>query len=310
MHVLIVSGFLGAGKTTFIRELVEQTGEDFAILENEYGDLGVDGAILEEAAAHEGQQVEVWEMLEGCICCSVKADFALSVLTIANALDPHFLIVEPTGVGMLSNIVRTISKIEYDRIGLLQPITVIDANCFEADRVEYGAIYEDQVKHSGRIVLSKTERIDGARVAAIVDELKAMNPHAVIEADHYSGKPKAWWDALLREGAGGGSVDAEEADAAAPDLDTVGFSDVRMEGIGALTRLLEMTVRSRFGSVKRAKGVIAIGDACVRFNVVSALYTIEEAPTGSACDVVFIGKDLDTEGLASLLSPSRPEKGI
>ena len=112
MNILIVSGFLGAGKTTFIRKLSEKTDKPFAVMENEYGGAGIDGNLLEQ------NRLKVWEMTEGCICCSKKSDFAMSVLTIANTVAPDYLVVEPTGVGMLSSVIANLRKIEYEHIRL------------------------------------------------------------------------------------------------------------------------------------------------------------------------------------------------
>ena len=124
MKILIVSGFLGAGKTTFIKALAKHTGKDFAILENEYGTAGIDADRLR---AEEGQSpVNIWEMTEGCICCSAKGDFSLSVLSIANTIDPEYLVIEPTGVGMLGNVLENVKKIEYQRISILSPVTIAD----------------------------------------------------------------------------------------------------------------------------------------------------------------------------------------
>ena len=86
MKVLVISGFLGAGKTTFLKELAHRTHRDFAVMENEYGEVGIDGGVLEQDDPQE--KLNIWELTEGCICCSRKADFATSVLTIANTVDP------------------------------------------------------------------------------------------------------------------------------------------------------------------------------------------------------------------------------
>ena len=107
MKILIISGFLGAGKTTFIKEMSRKVQRDFVVMENEYGETNMDSAFLK------GQEnLNIWELTEGCICCSTKSDFASSILTIANTLDPEYLIVEPTGVGVLSNVIRNIQQIE------------------------------------------------------------------------------------------------------------------------------------------------------------------------------------------------------
>ena len=124
MKILVVSGFLGAGKTTFIRTLAERTKKDFAVMENEYGAVNVDGDFLEQT-----KDLNIWELTEGCICCSMQNDFATSIQTIANTVDPEYLIVEPTGVGMLSKIIENIQKIEYERITLLEPLRFWTVRC-------------------------------------------------------------------------------------------------------------------------------------------------------------------------------------
>ena len=104
MKILIVSGFLGAGKTTLIKEMANKTKRDFVIMENEYGDVDIDSNMLKD------EGMNIWELTEGCVCCSMKQDFATSILTIANSLDPEFLIVEPTGVAKLGNIINNIKN--------------------------------------------------------------------------------------------------------------------------------------------------------------------------------------------------------
>ena len=152
MKVLIVSGFLGAGKTTFIREMSRKTSLDFVVMENEYGEVGIDADLLDN-----DRQMDIWELTEGCICCSMKSDFASSVLTIANTLDPEYLIVEPTGVGVLSNVIRNLQQIQYQRITLLSPVTILDARNFNDSLREYRELMEDQIRAAGTIVVSKRD---------------------------------------------------------------------------------------------------------------------------------------------------------
>ena len=135
MKILVVSGFLGAGKTTFIRTLAERTKKDFAVMENEYGAVNVDGDLLEQT-----KDLNIWELTEGCICCSMQNDFATSILTIANTVDPEYLIVEPTGVGMLSKIIENIQKSEYERITLLEPLTILDGTMYDRCMSEFSEI--------------------------------------------------------------------------------------------------------------------------------------------------------------------------
>ena len=157
MKILIISGFLGAGKTTFIKELAKRTKKEIAIFENEYGTSGVDGDILKEAT-----KVNIWELTEGCICCSVKGDFAASVLTIANTVNPEYLVIEPTGVAMLSNLITNLKQIEYEHIKLMAPISIVDALSLERYKNEFPEIYKQRLiegKDAIDITLDLEEKI-------------------------------------------------------------------------------------------------------------------------------------------------------
>lgn len=130
MKILIVSGFLGAGKTTFIKALAKHTGKEFAILENEYGAAGIDKDRLETELA--SGTVNIWEMTEGCICCSAKGDFACLSSPSLMPLTRSTWSSSPPGVGKLGNIVENLKQIEYDRITLLAPVTVVDIHSYPA----------------------------------------------------------------------------------------------------------------------------------------------------------------------------------
>ena len=183
MKILIISGFLGAGKTTFIKEMSRKIQRDFVVMENEYGETNMDSAFLK------GQEnLNIWELTEGCICCSTKSDFASSILTIANTLDPEYLIVEPTGVGVLSNVIRNIQQIEYERITLLSPITIVDADCFHRCMNDYPNIYMDQLRSAGTIVISKRSFISREEENQFVNQLKELAPGVQIQAEGPPGK--------------------------------------------------------------------------------------------------------------------------
>lgn len=118
--------FFGCGKTTFIKELSGCAKREIAILENEYAHIGIDGDNLKREL--NAEKVNVWELTEGCICCSNKNDFATSVLTIANSVDSEFLVVEPTDVAKLGNIMENIKQLKYERISILPPIDIVDGH--------------------------------------------------------------------------------------------------------------------------------------------------------------------------------------
>lgn len=292
MQILVISGFLGAGKTTFIKKLVEMTKENFVVLENEYGEVPVDGSFLRDSNDYADKDINIWELTEGCICCSVKSDFATSILTIANTLDPKYLIVEPTGVGLLSNIIRNISQIQYDRIELLKPITIIDASCFSSDIIKYKEIYHDQIASSSKIIFSKTEHLAPDEVQYLAARIHQLNQSAFIESEHYQHKSQDWWMHLLEDASGQSVLLKAEKDVTI-DLDNIGFENVRLQSIGGVVSLMEETIRGTYGMIRRAKGCIMVDEVQIRFDVVDGAYSITGISDDAVCNVVFIGRDIN-----------------
>lgn len=198
MKILIVSGFLGAGKTTFIKRLARNVDQRFAILENEYGAAGIDGARLGQN--RQGTQKNVWEMTEQCICCIGKKDFAASVLTIANVVDPEYLIVEPTGVGSLARIIENLRQIEYERIQLLSPVTIVDVYSYRRYMAEYPELYQDQIRSADTIIVSKTEACQAEEKQRIQKFLQEINSQAKIITDYASTMTREDYQSLLLGG--------------------------------------------------------------------------------------------------------------
>ena len=285
MKILIISGFLGAGKTTFIQELVKRTHREIAVLENEYGAEGLDKSILENGLT--AGDVNIWELTEGCICCSTKGDFAASVLTIANAVDPAFLVVEPTGVGMPSNIIRNLRQIEYERITLLSPVTVVDGNSFGRYMEEYPELYRDQIQTASTILISKMEQADESERETLKAELQKWNPEAEIVAKHYTLMPDSWWKRLLENGFGKESTEEKDM-GTLPD--SFSLSRIHMDSVERLIILLENLIRGVYGDIVRAKGCVEICGQTVLFDVADGRYSIIGAESEMTGRVVFIGR--------------------
>lgn len=288
MKILIVSGFLGAGKTTFIREMAKKTALDLVVMENEYGEVGIDGDLLGGE-----KKLNIWELTEGCICCSMKSDFASSVLTIANTLDPEYLIVEPTGVGLLSQVVENLRRIEYERILLLKPVTLLDANCFAHYVREYGDIFKDQLRAAGTIVISKRGFPDrGEEADSLLSAVREINPTAAVRLEHYTRAERGWWDALLSTALDGGALPAA-LQPAAPRLEQLGLSGISLPGPNHLLLFLEELIRGEYGRICRAKGFIDVGaGCCLRFDVVDDRYTVTGFLEAERPKSVFIGNGL------------------
>lgn len=297
MKVLIVSGFLGAGKTTFITEMAKVCRQKFVVMENEMGAIGVDGGLLSSSL---GKDIDIWELTEGCICCSMKTDFATSVLTIENTLSPEYLLVEPTGVGMLSQIIANLRQIAYERIEILSPVTILDAlNCFTTSR-DFPEIFTDQLASAGTVVLSKTEKFSADECSSIEKFVEKYTHQAEIIVKPYSNQPFDWWDKLWRRTLNGEILPPPRN----PDagLDSVGLLKPRLPSPFDLTILLEKIIRGKFGNIVRAKGILATGKEKLRFDVAGGQYSLMGIDDENADPkAVFIGRNIDSRALRRIL---------
>ena len=304
MKILIVSGFLGAGKTTLIKEMANKTKRDFVIMENEYGDVDIDSNMLKD------EGMNIWELTEGCVCCSMKQDFATSILTIANSLDPEFLIVEPTGVAKLGNIINNIRQIEYERIILLKPITVIDGNSFDSFISSYDNIYINQLVNASKIIISKMESKDKEENEELIKKIKnlliknnvSLNSVEILK-EHYSKKNKDWCENILKsflDEKYSVKVKSEESEEMP---DSISMKGCELENENQFIILLEDIIRGRFGDIARAKGFIKCGKSFLRFDVAGERYAITGAKETDELEIVFIGKNLNRKLLREIFQP-------
>ena len=301
MKILVVSGFLGAGKTTFIQELVHRTGRDFAIYENEYGQADIDARRLRQDS-----DLKVWESTENCICCSGKQDFATSVLTISNTIDPEYLIVEPTGVAKLQSILDNVNQVAWERISLLAPVTVVDAVSWQNQRTDFPEIFDNQLSAAASVVISKLAPGSEDAAEPIKQLAAEMNPQAeVIAESSYADIPDEWWNALLTRALDGSVLKdpASEKDEG-PDLETMALTHAELPSPTHLIWLLDAASAGVFGKLARAKGTLPCGNQWVKFDLVERAWAItgDEPQEESRC--VFIGRDLLRHGLREAFVPA------
>ena len=301
MKILVVSGFLGAGKTTFIQELVRRTGRDFAIYENEYGQADIDARRLRQDS-----DLKVWESTENCICCSGKQDFATSVLTISNTIDPEYLIVEPTGVAKLQSILDNVNQVAWERISLLAPVTVVDAVSWQSQRADFPEIFDNQLSAAASVVVSKLAPGSEDAAEPIKQLAAEMNPQAeVIAESSYADIPDEWWNGLLTRALDGSVLKdpASEKDEG-PDLETMALTHAELPSPSHLIWLLDAASAGVFGKLARAKGTLPCGNQWVKFDLVERAWAItgDEPQEESRC--VFIGRDLLRHGLREVFVPA------
>lgn len=305
MKVLLISGFLGAGKTTFIKELIKHTDKQVAILENEVSSLNIDADNLQS------KELNIWELTEGCICCSTGGDFATSVLTIANSVDPEYLIVEPSGVAMLSKIIQNIKQIEYEHISLLAPIVILDAANYHYYMSDYSAIAQDQLKNAHFVIISKINSGNLSELSNIESFIKDVNEEAITVKHDYKNADNAFWHKILNTNYDKSLIESKEEP---ENLDTVAFTETNIDNVYKLSVLLENIVRGQYGEIVRAKGNIYIDDYRLSFDLVSAKYSIlitykdaldEEilySNTDRQNKLVFIGRNINKKSLKEALS--------
>lgn len=294
MKVLIVSGFLGAGKTTFIKELSKKTGRLFCILENEFGAVNVDEAVLKQERA----DLKIYELTSGCICCSTKGEFASTCLTIANTVNPDYLIVEPTGVGSLSNIRKNLSQIEYERIEVLKPICIVDGISILNGTLKINEIFIDQIKQSDYIFVSKMENSSDDEKNLVYRQIHEINQKANIYVEHYSGLNSEFFFNLLNNLS---NKFTESKEIKPIKMESVAFVDVHLPNLEFLIHLLDEVCFGLYGNIQRAKGIVSICNRFFQFDYVDSLYSIREYAE-SASKMVFIGENIFTNKLELILS--------
>ncbi len=175
VKVDIISGFLGAGKTTLIKKLLSEALADtkVVLIENEFGEIGIDGGFLEEAG------VQIREMNSGCICCSLSGDFKTALQDVLHTYAPERVIIEPSGVGKLSDVVAAVEGVEAD-LQISSKSVVVDVNKCKMYLKNFGEFFLNQVEHADTILLSRTGNVSSEKVQQAVDLLRTHNAHATI----------------------------------------------------------------------------------------------------------------------------------
>ena len=184
----IFSGFLGAGKTTLIKKLIQEAfkGEKIVLIENEFGEIGIDGGFMREAG------IQVNELNSGCICCSLVGDFREALKKVVETYHPDRILIEPSGVGKLSDVTRAVEGVaETLPVVLNSFVTVADVNKVKMYMKNFGEFYDDQISHASCILLSRTQTASEEKIAAAVAMLREKNPTATIVTtawDHLTGE--------------------------------------------------------------------------------------------------------------------------
>ncbi|GLC77921.1 CobW family GTP-binding protein [Lacrimispora brassicae] len=178
----IISGFLGAGKTTFIKKLLQEAiaGEQVVLIENEFGEIGIDGGFLKDAG------IEIREMNSGCICCSLVGDFGKSLEEVLTKYHPDRVIIEPSGVGKLSDVMKAVIDVASEaEVTLNSAVTIVDAQKCKMYRKNFGEFFNNQIENAGTVVLSRTDIASADKADQAVQIIRELNPKATVVTTPY-----------------------------------------------------------------------------------------------------------------------------
>ena len=172
----IYSGFLGAGKTTLIKKMIQEAyaGQKLVLIENEFGEIGIDGGFLQDAG------INITEMNSGCICCSLVGDFGKALTQVIDEYHPDRIIIEPSGVGKLSDVIGAVEKVTCEDVVLGSTVAVVDANKVKVYMKNFGEFYNNQVETAACIILSRTDSVPQKKLDTSVEMLKEHNPNATV----------------------------------------------------------------------------------------------------------------------------------
>ncbi len=213
----IVSGFLGAGKTTLIKKLIAEAfqGQKLVLIENEFGEIGIDGGFLKDAG------IEITEMNSGCICCSLVGDFGTALKEVLTKFEPDRILIEPSGVGKLSDVIRAVQNVQAEepRLALNSFVTVVDATKAKMYMKNFGEFFNNQVESANAIVLSRTQKMTQDKLEACVALLREHNPKAAIITTPWDELTGAQINEAMEKGHALADEMAEELYALASDED-------------------------------------------------------------------------------------------
>ena len=176
MKIDIYSGFLGAGKTTLIKKMIQEAykGQKLVLIENEFGEIGIDGGFLQDAG------INITEMNSGCICCSLVGDFGKALTQVIEQYHPDRIVIEPSGVGKLSDVIGAVNKVTNDEITLGYTVAVVDCGKVKVYMKNFGEFYNNQIETASTIILSRTDSVPQAKLDAAVAMLREHNEKATI----------------------------------------------------------------------------------------------------------------------------------
>ena len=312
----IISGFLGAGKTTLIKKLLKEAlgQEKVVLIENEFGEIGIDGGFLKEAG------IQVTEMNSGCICCSLVGDFGTALREVVSQYAPDRIIIEPSGVGKLSDVIKAVQKeTENCSLTLNSFVTVADAKKCKMYMKNFGEFYNNHVEYSGTVILSRTAQMPEEKLGQAVELIREHNQKAAVITTPWEELDGEKILAVMEEGnqlemelleeeeicpeCGHHHSHGEEHHHHADEVFTSwGAETPKKYEKEAMEQILKDLSRTDcYGTILRAKGIVEGPDhTWLHFDLVPGEYEVREGEADYTGRICVIGSDLDTEKIQAL----------
>ncbi|KNZ69388.1 cobalamin synthesis protein P47K [Thermincola ferriacetica] len=292
MKIKIISGFLGAGKTTCVKNVIKKAGGDIAVIVNEFGDVGIDAELVSK-----GDAVDMVELPSGCICCTLANDLVSAVKEIKTKYNPKRLVIEPSGLAVPSGILEALEPIkeeyglEFEGI-----IGIIDADSFLANIHSglFGDFYTDQLANSDIILINKIDLVNENTVKAIEEELAKHNQHAILlqTVNCETDLP----DIIREHGADYLHLHFYH------DFDSLAITSDKAFNSNQLEEILKEMKAGKYGNIYRAKGIYKTPDGgAAKMDYVQGNYGFEKFPETNESKLIFIGKEFDRKALEQRL---------
>ncbi|MEG0772692.1 GTP-binding protein [Clostridium sp.] len=295
----VISGFLGAGKTTLIRKLLKAyENEKVVLIENEFGEIGIDGDLVERDG------FEVFEISSGCICCIMKKDFEMVLNRVIKEFNPERIIIEPTGISILSEIIDILRSEEISRSCHINSLlTVIDSENYMKQCDAFGEFFEDQIINAEALILSKSQFVEEDKLQEVKRSLRELNENAEIISSDWNSFSSGEVKELLVQNLNLDFKDlfyTEYKPCSENEFKAIGIETSRKFTKEELGNLLSKLKDSTFGEVLRGKGFLKGEKGYLDFSYTNGQYIINENSTKSSGKACIIGKNLNEEEIKNL----------
>ena len=301
IKVDVISGFLGAGKTTLVKKLLKAyENEKVILIENEFGDIGIDGDIVERDG------FDVVEITSGCICCIMKKDFVNIFGKILEGYNPERIIIEPTGISILSEIIEVLKRPEFEeKCTINSLITVIDGINYLQHRDVFGEFFEDQITNAGTLVVSKSQLVDKEILDETIKSLRELNSRSPIITANWSGMNHDDIQKLLKLDINIDFSDlfhTEYKPCSDNQFNALGIKTSKKFTEESLKEVMEKLKGFEFGMVIRGKGFVRGVNQDLEFSYANGQYEIYESKLESTGKLCIIGKDLNDKKIKKLFN--------